>query len=106
MMQWLSTIVLSLVFPVVLLCSHGLSAAQTAPGSTPEARDMALVGLHDLQGRSAYQPIIQQQGGRFIAYMGHHGGAARNPQLFCAFKPPIFLASASQPGASMSSAQR
>jgi hypothetical protein len=40
---------------------------------------MALVGSHDLQGRSAYQPIIQQQGGRFIAYVGHHGGSTLNP---------------------------
>ena len=78
MRQWLRTIVLALVFPVALLGSHGRSAAQTAPGSTPEAKDMALVGWHDLQGRSAYQPIIQPQGGRFIAYIGHHGGAARN----------------------------
>src|SRR2546425_3619140 len=75
----LSTIVLYLAVPIVLLCSGGPSAAQTVPGSAPEARDMALVGFHDLQGRSAYQPIIQQQGGRFIAYIGHHGGAALNP---------------------------
>ena len=27
---------------------------------------------------SAYQPIIQQQGERFIAYIGHHGGSALN----------------------------
>ena len=78
MTQWLSTIVLYLVFLVVLLCSRRLSAAQTVPGSAPEARDMALVGFNDLQGRSAYQPIIQQQDGRFIAYIGHHGGSARN----------------------------
>jgi hypothetical protein len=37
------------------------------------------VGFNDLQGRSAYQPIIQQQDGRFIAYIGHHGGSAHNP---------------------------
>jgi hypothetical protein len=49
------------------------------PGSAPEARDMRLVGYNDLPSRSAYQPIIQQQGGRFIAYIGHHGGAAVNP---------------------------
>src|SRR5215510_10091236 len=77
MTPWLSTIVLYLAF--VLLCSSGPGAAQTVPGSAPEARDMALVGVNDLQGRSAYQPIIQQQGGRFIAYIGHHGGSARNP---------------------------
>ena len=78
MAQWLSLIVLCLAFPVVLLSRSGPSAAQTVPGSAPEAKDMALVGFHDLQGRSAYQPIIQQQGGRFIAYIGHHGGSALN----------------------------
>src|SRR2546428_778154 len=34
---------------------------------------------HDLQGRSAYQPTIHQQRGRFVAYVGHHGGRAPNP---------------------------
>ena len=79
MTQWWSPIVLYLAFLAVLLCSHGLSVAQTIPGSAPEARDMVLVGFNDLRGRSAYQPIIQQQDGRFIAYVGHHGGAALNP---------------------------
>src|SRR5256886_45982 len=34
--------------------------------------------LVPLQGRSAYQPIIHQQGKRWIAYIGHHGGSAPN----------------------------
>jgi hypothetical protein len=29
-----------------------------------EQDDMRLVGAHDLQARSAYQPVIHQQGGR------------------------------------------
>jgi len=44
-------------------------AAQPAP-TGPEARDMALVGFNDLQGRSAYQPVIREQNGRFILYVG------------------------------------
>ena len=44
-----------------------------------EARNMALAGYSDLQGRSAYQPVIQQQDSRWIAYVGHHGGNALNP---------------------------
>jgi hypothetical protein len=40
---------------------------------------MRLVGAHDLQARSAYQPIIVKQGDRFIAYVGHHGGSKPNP---------------------------
>jgi hypothetical protein len=27
-----------------------------------------------LQARSAYHPEIKQQGNRWIAYVGHHGG--------------------------------
>src|SRR2546427_2992496 len=50
-----------------------------ARGHGAEARDMELVGHDDLQGRPAYQPTIFKQGGRFIAYVGHHGGKARNP---------------------------
>jgi hypothetical protein len=45
-----------------------------------EARNMELVGSSDLQARSAYQPTIQDQGGRWIAYIGHHGGTAQVPQ--------------------------
>jgi hypothetical protein len=44
-----------------------------------EARDMVLVGAHSLEGRSAYQPVIQRQGERWIAYVGHHAGRAVNP---------------------------
>ncbi|HSU64295.1 MAG TPA: hypothetical protein VLJ12_10560 [Burkholderiales bacterium] len=42
------------------------------------ASNMALLGHHDLQGRSAYQPVIHEQNGRWIAYVGHHGGRAVN----------------------------
>ncbi|HJT07214.1 MAG TPA: hypothetical protein VJ747_09820, partial [Stellaceae bacterium] len=45
----------------------------------PEAKDMALVGYSDLQGRSAYQPTIHEQNGRWIAYIGHHGGTDADP---------------------------
>ncbi|HEV8096283.1 MAG TPA: hypothetical protein VGP71_11175 [Burkholderiales bacterium] len=42
------------------------------------ASNMALVGYNDLQARSAYQPVVHPQGGRWIAYIGHHGGSALN----------------------------
>ena len=78
MARWLGKVMPYLIFTSLPLLWHsGYVAAQ--PVSAPEARDMALVGAHDLQGRSAYQPIIQQQGGRFIAYIGHHGGSGLNP---------------------------
>jgi hypothetical protein len=37
---------------------------------TAESRDMTLLGSNDLQARSAYQPVIQKQGNRYIAYIG------------------------------------
>jgi len=43
------------------------------------ASNMALLGHDELQGRSAYQPVIHENRGRWIAYIGHHGGKALNP---------------------------
>ncbi len=48
-------------------------------GHAAQARNMQLVGYNDLQARSAYQPLAHYQGGRWIAYVGHHGGSAFNP---------------------------
>ena len=49
------------------------------PVGAEEQRNMRLVGVDDLQARSAYQPVIHEQNGRFIAYVGHHGGKRPNP---------------------------
>src|SRR5690349_15118891 len=73
---------------LVALCATSLAipaAAQSqsaAPklGDQPEASNMRLVGMHDLQGRSAYQPTIHKQGDRYIAYIGHHGGTPAEPK--------------------------
>jgi hypothetical protein len=54
-------------------------AVAPAGAQSPESRDMRLMGEHDLQARSAYQPLIVKQGDRFIAYIGHHGGSRPNP---------------------------
>src|SRR5918995_4234470 len=62
---------------VALACWGVAASAQGL--SKKESHNMRLVGLDDLQARSAYQPIIQEQGGRWIAYVGHHGGTAFNP---------------------------
>src|ERR1700675_1609557 len=71
---------LTLLGLVLLSLATGPASSQTAPrGHGAEAHDMELVGHDDLQGRSAYQPTIHQQSGRVIAYVGHHGGRARNP---------------------------
>jgi len=53
--------------------------AQDRRGHPAEARNMELVGMNDLQGRPAYQPVIHRQGNRFIAYVGLHAGTALNP---------------------------
>lgn len=58
------------------------SGAPGDPGETAagaQSKNMRLVGQEALQARSAYQPTIEKQGGRFIAYVGHHAGEARNP---------------------------
>ena len=60
------------------LCA-GAAAQQQKIGAPPEASNMKLVGTSDLQGRSAYQPTIHHQGGRWIAYIGHHGGTDEIP---------------------------
>lgn len=44
-----------------------LAAAAALAQNAPEARDMGLVGYNDLQARSAYQPLIHEQFGRWIA---------------------------------------
>jgi hypothetical protein len=63
-----------------LVLIAGLAMGETrkeAPkiGDPPEAMNMRLVGYNDLQGRTAYQPTVFKQGGRYIAYIGHHGGS-------------------------------
>jgi hypothetical protein len=44
-----------------------------------EAKNVRLIGKHDLAARTAYQPTVKQQGNRWIAYIGHHGGRKVNP---------------------------
>jgi hypothetical protein len=61
-------------------CPAQAPAKEQRIGDPPEARDMRLVGYSDLQARSAYQPAIHQQNGRWIAYIGHHGGTPKDPK--------------------------
>ena len=70
---------LPIVLLVIAVCA--LSAMPVATSQTPgaaEQHDMRLVGHSDLQARSAYQPLVHEQGVRFIAYVGHHGGRMLN----------------------------
>ena len=68
---------LNFVVPCLALVAASLATAQTA--APPEALNMRLVGYSDLQARTAYQPTIQKQGKRWIAYVGHHGDKKPNP---------------------------
>jgi len=62
-----------------LLVAPALAQAPKV-GDPPEASNMRLVGMSDLQARSAYQPTIHKQGERYIAYIGHHGGTPDVPK--------------------------
>jgi len=62
--------VVSFVFIALFIWSTGIAlAAQSDPS---ERKNMALVGFNDLQNRSTYQPVVHQQGVRYILYAGHH----------------------------------
>ena len=71
-----------MILRILLCCATYLLVphVEAAQPRGAEARDMTLVGFHDLQGRGAYQPVIHQQRDRWIAYVGHHGGTAVNPK--------------------------
>src|SRR2546422_8883780 len=77
LLRRLSAVIFALL--PILLAAGPASSQAPARGHGAEARDMELVGHEPLQSRSAYQPTIHKQGSRFIAYVGHHGGRARNP---------------------------
>ncbi len=55
------------------------TAAAQAYAGKEEAHNVRRVGFHDLAARTAYQPTIKQQGNRWIAYVGSHGGRMVNP---------------------------
>ena len=56
----------------------GTPAAVAA--DAPESLNMRLVGYHDLQTRSAYQPVVHAYGERHILFVGQHAGEALNPR--------------------------
>ena len=69
---------------IALASLFGCQSVPRAPADyradQEEARNMRLVGANDLQARNAYQPVVIEQKGRWIAYIGHAGGMAMNPQ--------------------------
>ena len=71
---WISAVALACAVTASAVLAQG-----SKPGQRAEAKNMNLVGYNDLQARSAYQPVIVEQKGRWIAYIGHHGGVRLNP---------------------------
>ena len=68
------------VLGVLGACANAPRTFEQYDARKAEANNMGLVGYSDLQARSAYHPEIKQQGNRWIAYVGHHGGPAKvNP---------------------------
>jgi hypothetical protein len=57
--------VLALGYAILIVFAASSMAQQTV-----EKSNMELVGYSDLQGRGSYQPIVQQQSNRWIAYVG------------------------------------
>src|SRR5262249_50677945 len=62
---------------LTFLTSLAWDAAYAQHGAS--ASHMTLLGHEELQGRSAYQPLVRENSGRWIAYIGHHGGKSVNP---------------------------
>ena len=80
-------ILVSALAVILPLLGHTAQAAEQAPYIHPaskkiDSKNMKLVGYSDLQARGAYQPIIQHQGNRWIAYIGHHGGTSEVPKPY------------------------
>ena len=68
-----------MIAAVMLVPSAAWSAQTAKVGERAEGKNMKLLGYNTLQSRSAYQPVIVEQKGRWIAYIGHHGGLRLNP---------------------------
>jgi len=66
----------------LVICSALVSIVVRVRSGAEKAggQDMTLVGYDDLQARSAYHPTIHAQNGRWIAYIGHHGGSDADPK--------------------------
>src|SRR6266702_5657215 len=67
---------------VFALCACVSASGAPKIGDASEASNMVLLGSHDLQARSAYQPLVREQNGRWILYVGHHGGTESAPKPF------------------------
>jgi hypothetical protein len=63
------------MFPFIIIGLLTFNVSSVfAIGSTPEAKNMRLVGFNNLQARSAYQPIAYQQDGVGLRTLGTTAG--------------------------------
>ncbi|MEQ8192856.1 MAG: hypothetical protein RIB59_00060 [Rhodospirillales bacterium] len=76
-----------------LLTAFAAAPATHVHADAGEAFNTRLLGHHDLGGRSAYQPWIKKQDGRYIAYVGHHGGGDAGTSILDVTGPtkPVLL---------------
>jgi hypothetical protein len=66
-------------FPVI--ANTGVAKSNEPPPNPPNQQSVwntELAGWSDLQGRQAYQPLVVNENGRYIAYVGHHTGMQMN----------------------------
>src|SRR5262249_50086090 len=73
------TLLVRLTITTVALALNLVSAGRAAAHHGEDRHNMRRRRFGHLQARSSYQPVIQAQGRRWIAYVGHHGGEAFNP---------------------------
>ena len=78
MNRWIALSVAAVFVLAIAAADHAPAQTEQA-GHGEEAFNTRLVGMHDLQARSAYQPLPVRQGERRIAYVGHHAGERLNP---------------------------
>ena len=80
MFERLRTAVAGVALLLLAGCQSGPPVNPNRLDTQAESYNMRLVGFNNLQARSAYQPLVVEQKGRWIAYVGHHGGQRVNPQ--------------------------
>ncbi len=75
-----ATMFAGIAISAIAAAAQGIASGEAAAGGPKaEGQNMRLLSSHDLQTRSAYQPVIHPQGNRWILYIGHHGGVRMNP---------------------------
>ena len=71
----------AIIAMVIAVLSIAVPLAARAQSDAPMSKDLRLVGSHPLQARSAYQAHPHRYpDGRYILFVGHHGGQMPNPQ--------------------------